>query len=46
MPTLNELTLMFMRALVSGQDLRLHVDSERVYQTALDLAITYLEKQQ
>lgn len=45
MPTLQELTLEFMKALVTGQNLGLHMDANRVYNMALDLALTYLDKQ-
>lgn len=45
MPTLQELTLDFMKALVAGQNLGLHLDPDRVYNIALDLALTFLEKQ-
>lgn len=45
MPTLNELVLDFMKALVAGQNLNLHLDPERVYAVALDMALKYLEKQ-
>lgn len=44
-PTLQELTLMFMKALASGQDLKLHVDADRIYDVALGLALTYLDRQ-
>ena len=45
MPTINELILDFMKALVAGQNLHLQVDVERVYNLAVDLALKYLEKQ-